>query len=132
MKMDGVAGDMNMAGQTDLAKNTLDYNVSFKPKVTSSLPAIAAWFAPADGGLTLLAAIALDKIIENAPVVSEIKLKITGDLSDPKVKEVERFTRTVKLPDDVKQKRQTKGAKKKKVNQDDKQPETAEKGDGPW
>ncbi|MDO6721186.1 YhdP family protein [Psychrosphaera sp. 1_MG-2023] len=132
IKMDGVAGDMNMAGQTDLAKNTLDYNVSFKPKVTSSLPAIAAWFAPADGGLTLLAAIALDKIIENAPVVSEIKLKITGDLSDPKVKEVERFTRTVKLPDDVKQKRQTKGAKKKKVNQDDKQPETAEKGDGPW
>lgn len=132
IKMDGVAGDMNMAGQTDLAKNTLDYNVSFKPKVTSSLPAIAAWFAPADGGLTLLAAIALDKIIENAPVVSEIKLKITGDLSDPKVKEVERFTRTVKLPDDVKQKSQSKGVKKKKVKQDDKMPEGSEKGDGPW
>lgn len=113
IKMDGVAGDMNMAGQTDLAKNTLDYNVSFKPKVTSSLPAIAAWFAPADGGLTLLAAIALDKIIENAPVVSEIKFKIYGDLSEPKVQEVERFTRTVKLPEEVKQ-RSIKGKKKKK------------------
>jgi len=99
IRMDGVAGDMEMKGHTDLNNNTLDYNVSFKPKVTSSLPAIAAWFAPADGGLTLLAAIALDKIIENAPVVSEIKLKITGDLSEPDVQEVERFTRTVKLPE---------------------------------
>ena len=99
IRMDGVAGDMAMKGHTDLNSNTLDYNVSFKPKVTSSLPAIAAWFAPADGGLTLLAAIALDKIIENAPVVSEIKMKITGDLSEPDVQEVERFTRTVKLPE---------------------------------
>lgn len=101
IKMDGVAGAMSIKGQTDLAKNTLDYNVSFKPKVTSSLPAIAAWFAPADGGLTLLAAIALDKFIETAPVFSEIKIKVTGDINKPNVQEVERFTRTVKLPEEV-------------------------------
>ena len=116
IRMDGVAGDMSMKGQTDLPNSQLDYNVSFKPKVTSSLPAIAAWFAPADGGLTLLAAIALDKFIENAPVFSEIKMKVSGDISKPSVQEVERFTRTVKLPDEVKKKKQQEKSTPPKVD----------------
>jgi len=96
IRMDGVAGDMKMTGHTDLNSNTLDYNVSFKPKVTANLPAIAAWAI--GGPVALFAAIAVDKIVESAAVISELKLKISGELSEPKVEEVERFTRTVKLP----------------------------------
>lgn len=96
IKMDGVAGDMSMEGYTDLATNTLDYNVQFKPKVTSSL-GVLSWLAYADP-ITFIGALALDKIIEEADVVSEIKIKVSGSLDDPKVEEVKRFTRKVKVP----------------------------------
>lgn len=98
IRMDGVAGNMNMRGFTNLNDNTLDYDVTFKPKYTSSIPVIAAWLAPSSAGLSLLAGIALDKIIEKADVISEIRLKITGDLSDPNVQEVKRFTKTIDVP----------------------------------
>jgi uncharacterized protein YhdP len=98
IRMDGVAGNMNMRGFTNLNDNTLDYDVTFKPKITSSIPVIAAWLAPGSAGLSLLAGIALDKIIEKADVVSEVRLKITGDLKDPNVQEVKRFTKTIDIP----------------------------------
>ncbi len=98
IRMDGVAGNMNMRGYTNLSANTLDYDVTFKPKITSSIPVIAAWLAPGTAGLSFLAGIAIDKIIEKADVVSEVRLKITGDLSDPKVQEVKRFTKTIDIP----------------------------------
>ncbi|QTH63415.1 TIGR02099 family protein [Psychrosphaera ytuae] len=96
--MDGVAGNMNMRGFTDLNQNTLDYDVTFKPKITSSIPVIAAWLAPGTAGLSFLAGIAIDKIIEKADVVSEVRMKITGQLSEPNVQEVKRFTKTIDIP----------------------------------
>ena len=98
IRMDGVAGNMNMRGFTNLTASTLNYDVTFKPKITSSIPVIAAWLAPGSAGLSLLAGIAIDKIIEKADVVSEVRLKVTGDLADPKVQEVKRFTKTIELP----------------------------------
>ncbi|MDA8622067.1 YhdP family protein [Psychrosphaera sp.] len=98
IKMDGVAGNMNMRGFTNLNASTLNYDVTFKPKITSSIPVIAAWLAPGSAGLSLLAGIAIDKIIEKADVVSEVRLKVTGDLADPKVQEVKRFTKTIDIP----------------------------------
>ena len=96
--MDGVAGNMNMRGFTNLNSNALNYDVTFKPKITSSIPVIAAWLAPGTAGLSFLAGIAIDKIIEKADVVSEVRLKITGDLAEPKVQEVKRFTKTIDIP----------------------------------
>lgn len=96
--MDGVAGNMNMRGFTNLVNNTLDYDVTFKPKITSSIPVIAAWLAPGTAGLSFLAGIAIDKIIEKADVVSEVRLKITGELVEPQVQEVKRFTKTIDIP----------------------------------
>ena len=54
--------------------------------------------APGSAGLSLLAGIAIDKIIEKADVVSEVRLKVTGNLSDPQVQEVKRFTKTISIP----------------------------------
>ncbi|WP_210561262.1 YhdP family protein [Psychrosphaera aestuarii] len=98
IRMDGVAGNMNMRGFTNLNQSILDYDVTFKPKISSSIPVIAAWLAPGSAGLSLLAGIAIDKIIEKADVVSEVRLKVTGNLSDPQVQEVKRFTKTISIP----------------------------------
>lgn len=94
--MDGVSGDMNMTGYTNLTNDALEYNVSFKPKLTSSL-GVLSWLA-ASNPVTIIGAFALDKIIENADVVSEVRLKISGNLAEPKVEEVERFTKRIKVP----------------------------------
>ncbi len=96
IRMDGVAGDMSMVGFTNLNEEVLDYDVSFRPKITSSLPVIA-WLA-AVTPVTLLGVMALDKVIENADIVSEVRLKVTGDLKKPNVKEVKRFTKRVSIP----------------------------------
>ena len=94
--MDGVAGNMEMAGFTDLNSNTLDYNVTFKPKWTSSLGVIT-WIA-ASNPLAVIGAIAIDKIIEEAEVVAEVRMKVSGNLSEPKVEEVKRFKKKVQMP----------------------------------
>lgn len=99
IRMDGVAGDMSMAGFTDLNTETLDYDVVFKPKLTSSVPVLVAWLA-AVNPVTFLGVLALDKMIENAVVIYEVRLKVTGPLKNPEVKEVERFTKRVTIPVD--------------------------------
>lgn len=96
IKMDGVAGDMSMVGYTNLRDNVLDYDVSFRPKITSSLP-VLAWLS-AVNPVTFLGVMALDKVIENADIVKEVRLKVTGDLKEPNVKEVKRFTQRVAIP----------------------------------
>jgi len=106
IRMDGVAGDMSMAGFTDLNTDTVDYDVSFKPKITSSLP-VLAWLS-AVNPVTFLGVMALDKVIENADIVSELRLKVTGDLKEPTVKEVKRFTKRVKIPvDEIEKQKET-------------------------
>lgn len=95
--MDGVAGNMEMQGETNLVDNTLDYNVSFKPKVTSSIPVIAGFLANFEP-VTFLSLLALNQVIEEAVVVSELRMTVQGDIAEPEVTEVERFTRKVKVP----------------------------------
>ncbi|NVK23329.1 MAG: hypothetical protein HWE10_00235, partial [Gammaproteobacteria bacterium] len=96
IKMDGVAGNMDMSGFTDLNKDTLDYNVSFRPKLTSSL-GVLSWLAAANP-VTIIGAFALDKILEDADVLAEMRLKISGNLNKPVVKEVKRFTKKAEMP----------------------------------
>ena len=97
IRMDGVAGDMNMQGITNLTDNTLDYNVVFKPKVTSSIPVIASFLSGLEP-VTFLSLLALNQVIEEADVVSEVRLTVQGDINEPVVNEVKRFTRKVKVP----------------------------------
>ncbi len=45
-----------------------------------------------------LAALAIDKVIHSARVISEINFKVTGSMNDPVVKELDRKSREVTLP----------------------------------
>ncbi len=90
----GNAGDLSVKGNTDLNSNTLDYRMSYKPNVTSSLPAIA-WIATLNP-VTFLAGIAIDEVI-TSKVVSEYKFEVTGSISEPNFREVDRKTQNISV-----------------------------------
>ncbi|WNO59914.1 YhdP family protein [Rheinheimera sp. MMS21-TC3] len=93
--IDGVPGNLAIQGYADLVGNKLDYQMSFAPKVTSSLPIIIAWMVnPATG----LAALALDEVFQSAEVISKINFTITGSIDEPIVTEVNRHSTEIPVP----------------------------------
>ena len=64
--MEGAAGDLTVKGNTNLNTKKLDYKMSYKPKYSSSLPAIA-WIATLHP-VTFLAGVALDGMITSQVV----------------------------------------------------------------
>jgi len=97
----GVAGDIQMQGYADLAARQLDYQMSFSPKVTSSIPVILAWMVNPVSGV---AALALDEVFQSAEVISKINFTVTGDLANPLVTEVKRDSKKVPLPAELRAK----------------------------
>lgn len=93
--VDGGAGEINMYGFADLNTQQLNYEISFAPKVTSSLPVIVAWMVnPA----TALAALALDQMLTSAKVISNIKFSLSGTFDNPVVEELGRDSKEISLP----------------------------------
>ncbi|WP_423185178.1 YhdP family protein [Alishewanella sp. d11] len=93
--IDGVPGNLSIQGYADLVKREMDYQMSFAPKVTSSLPVIIAWMVnPATG----LAALALDEVFQSAEVISRINFTVTGSFDQPVVTEVNRHSTEVPVP----------------------------------
>jgi len=94
-KLDGVPADLTIKGHTNLNTLEIDYDLAVAPQVTSSIPVIVAWMVNPVSGL---AALAIDKVIHSARVISEINFKVSGSMSDPEVTEVDRKSREVTLP----------------------------------
>ncbi|TMO07827.1 YhdP family protein [Pseudoalteromonas sp. S558] len=94
-KMDGVPADLTIKGYANLNTLDINYDLAVAPQVTSSIPVIVAWMV---NPVTGLAALALDKVIHSANVISEINFKVTGKMNDPVVQELDRKSREVTLP----------------------------------
>lgn len=94
-KMDGVPADLSIAGHANLNTLEIDYDLAVAPQVTSSIPVIVAWMV---NPVTGLAALAIDKVIHSARVISEINFKVSGSMSDPVVQEVDRKSKEVTIP----------------------------------
>ncbi|KAF7775570.1 hypothetical protein PCIT_a1782 [Pseudoalteromonas citrea] len=94
-KMDGVPADLTIQGYANLNTYDINYDLAVAPQVTSSLPVIVAWMV---NPVTGLAALALDKVIHSARVISEIKFKVTGTMDKPIVTEINRKSREVEIP----------------------------------
>ncbi len=93
-KMDGTAGNLFMTGHTNLVTGELDYKMSYKPNLTSSLP-VLAWIATLNP-VTFLAGVAIDQVIKSQ-VVSEFKFELTGTVENPDFQEVNRKSRNVSV-----------------------------------
>ena len=92
--MNGSAGDLFIKGNTSFVSNTLDYKMSYKPNLTSSLP-VLAWIATLNP-VVFLAGVAIDQVI-TSKVVSEFNFELTGSINEPKFKEVNRKSRNVSV-----------------------------------
>ncbi|WP_194756232.1 YhdP family protein [Aliidiomarina indica] len=95
-RMNGAAGDMTVRGQTNLADETLDYQLTYVPKVTSSIPVLLAFMVNPPSGL---AALFIDRMLHDAQVISRLQYQISGTMSDPVVTEVRRDATEVELPE---------------------------------
>lgn len=96
-RMNGSAGDMEISGTSNLVTNAIDYQLYFVPKVTSSLPVILAWMVNPPSGL---AALLIDRMLQDAQVISRLEYKISGTIDEPIVEEVSRDSREVPIPVD--------------------------------
>lgn len=93
--IDGAAGEMTLAGYTDLNAETLDYQIGFTPNVTSSLPVLVYFMVnPA----TALAALALDSVLTEAKVIYYARYAVTGTWQDPVITELKRDAKDIQLP----------------------------------
>ncbi|WP_185968036.1 YhdP family protein [Thalassotalea sp. PS06] len=96
LRMDGVAGNVTIKGNTNLIDESLDYRMSFAPKVTSSIPIILAFAVnPAAG----LGAMVVDEVLQQSEVISVISFELTGTIDEPVFKELERKSRRIKVDD---------------------------------
>lgn len=93
-RMNGSAGDLFIQGNTSFVTNMLDYKMSYKPNLTSSLP-VLAWIATLNP-VVFLAGVAIDQVI-TSKVVSELNFELTGSVSEPSFKEVNRKSRDVSV-----------------------------------
>lgn len=93
-KMDGAAGNMLMTGSTVLESGDLDYKLSYKPNLTSSLP-VLGWIATLQPTI-FLAGIAIDQVITSS-VVSEFSFELNGNIDEPIMKEVNRKTKDISV-----------------------------------
>jgi len=118
-EMNGTAGNLFMMGHTNLITGELDYDMSYKPELTSSLP-VLAWIATLNP-VTFLAGVAIDQVIKSQ-VVSEFKFELTGTVENPDFEEVNRKSKNVSVGSTV----PTEEPKKEKLNID--QPQTSKKG----
>jgi uncharacterized protein (TIGR02099 family) len=93
-KMNGSAGNLYINGHTSFVTNNIDYHMSYKPNLTSSLP-VLAWIATLNP-VVFLAGLAIDQVI-TSQVVSEFNFELTGSVSEPNFKEVNRKSRDVSV-----------------------------------
>ncbi len=90
-RLDGTAVAIDIKGSTMLPTNQLNYQVAMSPKVTSSLPVLAAFAVTPVTGLYVLA---LTKMLEPVvEVITQVNVNITGTIEQPIFEEVGR-TRT--------------------------------------
>lgn len=93
--IDGAAGEMVIAGYTDLSSKEMHYLIEFAPNVTSSLPLLVYWMVnPA----TAIAALAIDQVLTEAKVISNVRYSVTGTLEEPILTELDRKSKDVVLP----------------------------------
>ncbi|WP_259363085.1 YhdP family protein [Colwellia sp. MB3u-4] len=94
IQMNGTAGDLTIVGNTNLNNGNLDYRMTYKPNLTSSLP-VLAWIATLNP-VTFLAGMALDEVITST-VITEINFEVTGNLDDPQFKQVSRKNQNISV-----------------------------------
>lgn len=99
-EMKAIVGDMKVRGYTNLLNENINYDIRFMPKLASSVPTVVLLTT---GGWTFgLGAFVLTKVLEPViEVISELRFRVTGTMSDPKLKELPRKSKEIQIPESV-------------------------------
>ncbi|MFI3245370.1 MAG: YhdP family protein [Ferrimonas sp.] len=96
-RLNGNSGSLRLNGWTDLATQTLDYQISFAPALTSSLPAVM-YLSTGTLGVGL-GALAVTKLLEPViEVITQLRYRLTGSVARPQLQELERLQPPSALP----------------------------------
>ncbi len=93
--VDGGAGEIEITGFSDLVAQELNYNVSFTPDVTGNLPALMYFMVSPP---TAIAAIAVNQVLTEAKVFSNINYAVKGPFDEPIITELGRTSADIQLP----------------------------------
>ncbi|WP_299007253.1 YhdP family protein [uncultured Shewanella sp.] len=99
-EMKAIAGDMKVRGYTNLLNENINYDIKFMPKLASSVPTVVLLTT---GGWTFgLGAFVLTKVLEPViEVISELRFRVTGTMSKPKLTELPRKSKEIQIPKSV-------------------------------
>ena len=96
IRMDAVAGEMNIKGLANLNNRTVDAEVNFVPDITSGIPVLSAFAVTPQTALYVLAiTTVISPVVE---VFTQVDYEVKGPLDAPVVKEVSRSKGEFKLP----------------------------------
>ena len=96
IKMDAVAGEMNIKGLANLNTRTIDAEVNFTPDITSGIPVLTAFAVAPQTALYVLAiTTVISPVVE---VFTQVNYEVKGPLDAPIVKELSRSKGEFKLP----------------------------------
>lgn len=96
IRMDAVAGEMNIKGLANLNSRMVDAEVNFVPDITSGIPVLSAFAVTPQTALYVLAiTTVISPVVE---VFTQVDYEVKGPLDAPIVKEVSRSKGEFKLP----------------------------------
>ncbi|WP_075709789.1 YhdP family protein [Vibrio panuliri] len=96
IRMDAVAGEMNIKGLANLNNRTVDAEVNFVPDITSGIPVLSAFAVAPQTALYVLAiTTVISPVVE---VFTQVDYEVKGPLDSPVVKELSRSKGEFKLP----------------------------------
>ncbi len=104
IKMDAVAGEMNIKGLANLNSRTVDAEVKFTPDITSGIPVLTAFAVTPQTALYVLAiTTVISPVVE---VFTQVNYEVKGPLDAPVVKELSRSRGEFKLPESLRESNQ--------------------------
>jgi uncharacterized protein YhdP len=96
IKMDAVAGEMNIKGVANLNTRLIDAEVNFTPDITSGIPVLTAFAVTPQTALYVLAiTTVISPVVE---VFTQVNYEVKGPLDAPVVKELSRSRGEFELP----------------------------------
>lgn len=99
-RLEGDAGVMKISGSSNLVSRQLDYDISFSPALTASVPAVALL---SGASLTVgVGAFAVSKILEPViEVITQLNFRLTGTFDEPILEELERDKKEIRIEEEA-------------------------------
>jgi uncharacterized protein (TIGR02099 family) len=98
LKMDAISGDMSIRGLVNLNTETIDAQATFRPDLTSGIPALTAFAITPQTALYVLAVTTV--IAPVVEVITQVTYGVEGSINDPQIKEQSRQKGDFEIPEE--------------------------------